>query len=129
MRIPHPRAPPPARGARKPPPPTFPSLLQKTLHTYLTCSLSPPHPPNLSSADARAAWKKLEGLEVDGRPWAVDWATKKDLDFMGWAWREGDGEGKDGGDGGAYGAGGGGGGGGGRSTRTASPAPMRDHSG
>jgi hypothetical protein len=30
-------------------------------------------------------------MEVDGRAWAVDWATKKDTDFMGWAWEEGDG--------------------------------------
>jgi hypothetical protein len=67
------------------------------------------HFSHTSSADAKAAWKKLNGLEIDGRQWKVEWASKKDLDFMSWVWRED----VDGGDGaGAY--------------RTASPAPMRD---
>ncbi|KAI3436102.1 hypothetical protein D9Q98_002160 [Chlorella vulgaris] len=43
-----------------------------------------------SSRDADRAWEKLDGLRFDGCRWKVDWAVRKDFDFMGWKWTEGD---------------------------------------
>lgn len=34
--------------------------------------------------DARYAWKKAEGMKIDGRTWRVDYANRKDLDFFEW---------------------------------------------
>lgn len=42
------------------------------------------------SDDAEYAWRKADGTSMDGRQWRVDWATKKDIEFMGWKWTEGD---------------------------------------
>ncbi|KAK9908135.1 hypothetical protein WJX75_003185 [Coccomyxa subellipsoidea] len=36
------------------------------------------------SADAEYAWKKMDGLSVDGRKIKIDYATKEDFKFFGW---------------------------------------------
>ncbi|CAL5229604.1 g12964 [Coccomyxa viridis] len=34
--------------------------------------------------DAQYAWRKMEGVSIDGRRWKVDYARKEDLKFFGW---------------------------------------------
>ncbi|GAX84217.1 hypothetical protein CEUSTIGMA_g11640.t1 [Chlamydomonas eustigma] len=43
-----------------------------------------------SSKDAEYAWRKMDGLTMDGRRWKVDWAEKGDFKIFGWKWSEGD---------------------------------------
>lgn len=40
------------------------------------------------SDDCAYAWKKAEGMRVDGRSWKVDFADKKDFEFFNWEWTE-----------------------------------------
>jgi len=40
------------------------------------------------SDDAAYAWKKMEGFEMDGRKWKVDYANKDDYKFFKWKWTE-----------------------------------------
>ncbi|CAK0784548.1 hypothetical protein CVIRNUC_007752 [Coccomyxa viridis] len=34
--------------------------------------------------DCQYAWRKLDGVSIDGRKWKVDYATKDDLKFFKW---------------------------------------------
>lgn len=34
--------------------------------------------------DTQYAWRKMDGVSIDGRRWKVDYATKKDLKFFNW---------------------------------------------
>ena len=70
------------------------------------------------SRDAEDAYDGLEGKEVDGRAWRVDFATGKDLRFFGWP----DDTVDDGGD--KYG--GHGGGGGPPASSGAGPSPVSE---
>ncbi|KXZ51699.1 hypothetical protein GPECTOR_11g149 [Gonium pectorale] len=42
----------------------------------------------IESYDAQAAWRKMDGVRMDGRTWKVDWATREDFRFFGWKWFE-----------------------------------------
>ena len=48
------------------------------------------------SRDADEGYDRLEGREVDGRVWEVDYASKKDLAFFGWPTDEFDDDDRDG---------------------------------
>ncbi|KAK9832618.1 hypothetical protein WJX81_003961 [Elliptochloris bilobata] len=37
-----------------------------------------------SADDATYAWRKMDGVQVDGRKWKIDYATRADFKFFGW---------------------------------------------
>jgi arginine/serine-rich splicing factor 2 len=40
------------------------------------------------AADAKYAWRKMDGFRMDGRRWKVDWASYEDFKMFGWKWFE-----------------------------------------
>jgi len=48
---------------------------------------TPPAPNRADDADW--AWRKMDGLRVDGREWKVEWATPADFKFFDKEWTEG----------------------------------------
>lgn len=57
---------------------------------WLTKCTPPCFSTPCSSKDAEYAWRKMDGLTMDGRKWKVDWANKSDFKFFDWKWTEGD---------------------------------------
>ncbi|DBA73005.1 TPA: hypothetical protein ACH3X2_009949 [Trebouxia sp. C0005] len=41
------------------------------------------------SSDAEYAWKKMDGLRIDGKKWKVEYAIRDDFKYFGWKWTEG----------------------------------------